>query len=398
MSPTREHLVCVTTSAELGGAENSLLTLLRALRRMVPDWEITIVMPERGPLVERCRETGVHSHVLPYPAGLAALGEPGRSSAASGAWRLARAALDVRPYLQQLRSVLAESGATIVHSNGIKAHVTTAFAAPRRARLVWHLHDYVGPRRVTARLLRRLSVRPDALVANSESVRQDAVAALGRSHGVHCIHNAVDLCTFNPSGRALDLDAACGLPPDPGLVRIGLVATFGRWKGHELFLDALSEIADLPIRGFIVGGPVYLTSDSQRTLDELRTYAAERGLGSRVGFTGQIADVPAAMRALDVVVHASTSPEPFGMTIAEGMTAGRAVVAVKNGGARELFDDGVDALGYAMGDAADLARQIRRLVTDSSLRIALGRSARRAAERRFAPDRMAAEFLRVYAG
>ena len=59
-----------------------------------------------------------------------------------------------------------------------------------------------------------------------------------------------------------------------------------------------------------------------------------------VGFTGHVADVPAALRSLDIVVHASTAPEPFGMVIAEGMASRRAVVAARGGGAAELFEDG----------------------------------------------------------
>jgi glycosyltransferase involved in cell wall biosynthesis len=117
-----------------------------------------------------------------------------------------------------------------------------------------------------------------------------------------------------------------------------------------------------------------------------------------VGFTGHIANVPAAMRALDVVVHASTCPEPFGMVIAEGMATGRAVVAVRNGGAQELFEEEVDALGHEMGNANDLARQLRRLATDPVLRRSLSESARLAGERRFSPERMATEFLQVYTG
>jgi glycosyltransferase involved in cell wall biosynthesis len=393
----REHLVCLTTSAKLGGAETSLLTLLRAIRRAVPDWQITVVMPAEGPFIERCREIGVQTRVVLYPKGLATLGEPGRASGGSRALRLARAAVAVRPYLRQLHNVLVSLQPSIVHSNGIKAHVAVALVAPEEVRVVWHVHEYIGTRRMTARVLRRLAARPHTIVVNSDSVRQDVVAALGRSRGVTRIHNAVDLCAFNPVGETLDLAAACGLAPDAEFVRIGLVATFGRWKGHEVFLDAISEIAvDLPVRGYVVGGPVYQTVDSQRTLDELRQYAIARGLEGRVGFTGHITDVPAAMRALDVVVHASTCPEPFGMVIAEGMASGRAVVAAGNGGARELFDDGVDALGHAMGDARDLARQLRRLATDPTLRGTVGRAARRSAERRFAPDRMASEFLQVY--
>jgi glycosyltransferase involved in cell wall biosynthesis len=243
-----------------------------------------------------------------------------------------------------------------------------------------------------------LSGKPAAVVVNSESVRRDVEHVLGREDRIRRVHNAVDLSVFCPSGGSLNLAEASGLPADAGLVRIGLVATFGRWKGHEVFLDALAQLSrELPVRGYVIGGPVYQTSDSQRNLDELRAYAASRGLAGRVGFTGHISNVAAAMRSLDVVVHASTRPEPFGMVIAEGMATARAVVAVRNGGAQELFEDEVDALGHRMGDAGDLARQLRRLVSDAALRASLARAARETAQRRFSPARMATEFLEVYA-
>jgi glycosyltransferase involved in cell wall biosynthesis len=80
------------------------------------------------------------------------------------------------------------------------------------------------------------------------------------------------------------------------------------------------------------------------------------------------------------------------------MATGCAVVAVRDGGARELFEDEVDALGHAMGDAGDLARQLRRLVENKGLRQTLGRAARESAVRRFSSGRMAAEFHEVYVG
>ena len=57
------------------------------------------------------------------------------------------------------------------------------------------------------------------------------------------------------------------------------------------------------------------------------------GLESRVGFTGFVQDSATAMRALDIVVHASTDPEPFGLVIAEAMACGKPVVASRAGGA-----------------------------------------------------------------
>lgn len=399
-------MVCVATSGALGGAETSLLTLLDALRTLEPRWELTVVAPCEGPLADRCRDAGLGTVIVPYPRALSALGEPGAAGEDGGhrsrvrsVLQLAAAGAVLWPYLRRLRNELRIRRATIVHSNGIKAHVATALARPRGARLVWHLHEYVQARPATAGLLRRLSRRPAAIVVNSDSVAADVRAAFGGGPALRRVYNAVDLSAFRPDGPAFDLASAARLPSDAGLVRIGLIATFGRWKGHDLFLEAISRLAaDPPVRAYVIGGAVYQTAGSQRSHAELEAHAERLGLRGVVGFTGHLANIPSALRGLDIVVHASTSPEPFGMAIAEAMAAGRAVIAASAGGARELFDDGVDALGHRMGDVEDLARQLRRLVQDRPLRESLGRAARATAVRRFSAARMATEFREVYAG
>ena len=301
-------------------------------------------------------------------------------------------------YLLALRRILRTVHATVVHSNGVKAHVAAALIKPDGVRLVWHLHDYVRSRPLSLRILRRLAGRADAIVANSDSVLGDATAAFTRAHGLTRIYNAVDPQSFSPEGPRLSLAERSGLPPDDGLVRIGLVATFARWKGQDVFLDALARLAGrYPLRGYIIGGPIYETSGSQWSVEELRAKTAERGLSGIVGFTGQVDDVPAALRSLDIVVHASTEPEPFGMVIAEAMAVRRAVVVARSGGAAELFDDGVTALGYAPGDAASLADRLEELILNRARREVLASRARTAALERFSPERMAMAFREVYA-
>jgi glycosyltransferase involved in cell wall biosynthesis len=398
-----QRLVCVTTSGALGGAETSLLTLLGALRAIEPGWQMTVVAPEDGPLLERCRAAGIGTVTLPYPDAMASIGEPAAAGArpsgrVHAAVQVLSTAAVLWPYLRRLRSELRRLKATIVHSNGIKAHVAASLTVPRGARLVWHLHDYLRSRPATARLLRGLARRPAVIVVNSGSVADDVRSVLGDGTSLRRVHNAVDVSVFRPDGPALDLAAACGLPPHGGLVRIGLVATFARWKGHEVFLEAIAQLTSWhPVRAYIIGGPVYQTAGSQCSLEELRARAETLGLRGVVGFTGHLTDIPSAMRALDIVVHASTSPEPFGMVIAEAMASGRAVVAVRGGGSRELFEDGLDALGHEMADAGDLARQLSRLVDDGTLRERIGAAARQSAERRFSAARMAGEFREVYA-
>lgn len=180
-------------------------------------------------------------------------------------------------------------------------------------------------------------------------------------------------------------------------MRIGLVATFARWKGHKVFIQALAQLAqDLPVRGYIIGGPIYQTDGSQWSKEELEAEAHRLGLSGRLGFTGFIEDTPAAMRSLDVVVHASTSPEPFGMVIIEAMACGRAVIAAQAGGAAELFVPEENALAHPPGDAAALAKQMLRLISNSGLRTRLGTAGRAAAERSWSGSRLGQEILAAY--
>ena len=132
------------------------------------------------------------------------------------------------------------------------------------------------------------------------------------------------------------------------------------------------------------------------SIEELREKSARLGVASRVGFTGFIEDPAPAIRALDVLVHAKTDPEPFGLAIAEGLACGRAVVVSPGGGAAEIVTPGVDALAFTPGDAGALARCIEQLAADAGLRQRLGLAARATAERRFARRRLADELLEVY--
>jgi glycosyltransferase involved in cell wall biosynthesis len=209
----------------------------------------------------------------------------------------------------------------------------------------------------------------------------------------------VDLRRFAPGGPRLDLDALGGAAPAAaGVLRIGLLATFARWKGHTTFLDAIAALpADLGVRAYVIGGAVYQTDGSQYSLDELRAHAARAGIADRVVFTGFVPRADEALRALDIVVHASTQPEPFGLAIAEAMACGRAVIASDAGGARELFTPGVDALAHEPGNSGQLARRMVDLAEDPDLRGRLGRAARATAERRFDRARLSGELLPIYA-
>lgn len=392
------RVALLSVSADIGGSETSLLELVRGLAATAGIQPV-LIMPREGPLGERARAAGAATRVLPMPEALIAFGEWSmRSAAAMGrsTATLARALAATHTYTRAVTSLLAEMAPDVVHTNGFKMHVLAARAAAAGVPIVWHVHEYVSPRPMSRLLLRHHVQRAGAIVANSHSVADDLRAALGASAPVTTIYNAVDLAEFSPDGITTDLDALAGLPAaPPGTCRVGLLATFARWKGHDVFLRAVRQ-ASAPVRAYVIGAPVYDTAGSQLTIDELRARAAELGVADRVGFTGFVARPAPLLRALDVVVHASTEPEPFGLVIAEGMACARAVVVSRAGGAAELIEDGTDALAVRPGDASGLAGAIDRLAGDAGLRARLGAAARAAAERRFDPALFVRSFVELY--
>lgn len=385
----------------MGGAEAALHELLAGLRESHPSWSLGLIVASDGPLVARADALGIPVRILPFPASLARLGDWG---VGRGYWPrvafLARCASAVCPtlaYLGRLRRMLRVQAPDVVHTNGLKMHLLGAWARPRGSAVLWHLHDYAGQRPFMAGLLRRWVHRCSVIVANSHSVAADVRQVCGEGVAIHPVWNAVDLDRYSPRGRRLDLDALCGVPADAGVLRVGLVATFARWKGHQTFLNALAMLpASLKVRGYVIGGPVYETAGSQVSLGELQAQAAALGLGSRVGFTGFVQDSSSAMRSLDIVVHASTDPEPFGLVVAEAMACGKPVVASRAGGTLELLEPGVDGLGHAPGDAPALAQAIETLARDAALRQRLGDAGRAKAERCFTRQRFASDFTPIY--
>lgn len=402
------RIMYLNPSGQLGGAELSLLDVLSSIRAAAPDWVLGLIIGGTGPLGARAAELGVEVTVLPFPDALARLGDAGAGGLAGRQitraeliGKLLLAGSPTVAYLSRLRRAINAFAPDVLHSNGFKMHVLSARARRKRSSqlpVIWHMRDYLSARPLMAKLLRWHSTCCNLVVANSESVAEDVRAVCGERVKVQTVYNGIDLQNFSPVGAALDLDSLAGLSIAPdGTVRVGLLATLARWKGHETFLRAMSLLPpELRVRAYVVGGALYQTEGSQYDVSELRHLASELGLEERVGFTGFVEDSAAAMRALDIVVHASTRPEPFGRVIVEAMACGRALVASRAGGALEIINDGVDALSHAPGDARTLAESIKQLATDAEMRSRLASAGIITARQRFSRERMATDLIPIY--
>ena len=123
---------------------------------------------------------------------------------------------------------------------------------------------------------------------------------------------------------------------------------------------------------------VWVGGDGPQT-EELQERVPPR---PRIEWLGRISDDErsARMRGCTVYCSPSVRGESFGMVLLEAMASGCALVASDLDGHRNVASDGVDALLAPVGDAAALAKALRRVLDDEALRAELVAGGRRRAD------------------
>lgn len=417
--PSDTSIVFLNPVGAIGGAERALLTMIAALRTAQPNLQLHLIVGTDGPLVEMAQNIGVKVKLLKLPDQLNQLGDsslknnsqpiqktPGKSKIENYLTLLLKVATalpSVAQYLGEFRQAIREINPDLIHSNGIKTHLLTALAGSMGVPVVWHIHDFYGSRPLMAKVLRWMSDRATFGIAISQAVAQDAKATLPRLP-IEVIYNSVDTNYFSPVLQERLTEQYCSpsdsLARSSNPIRVGLVATFARWKGHDVFLQASARVIrncpNLNVRFYIVGGAIYQTKGSQFSEQELQELAATLQIENDVEFLGFQSDIAEVYRWLDIVVHASTQPEPFGLAIVEAMACGKPVIVSQAGGAAELFTHDYDAVGIAPGDFEALALAIAYLIDNPDQRQHLSENARTTVLKQFSSERLGKQLLSAY--
>lgn len=189
------------------------------------------------------------------------------------------------------------------------------------------------------------------------------------------IYNGVDVARFRPPPRR---DSS-----RPGVTLI-TVSQLIPEKGVQHAIEVLDgSPPDWRLR--VVGDGWYEPN--------LRDLARSRGVGDRVEFLGLRSDLPDLFRSADIYLHPAKWQEAFGLTVAEAMASGCAVVASRVGAIPELVRHERDGLIVEPGDVNALRASVARLVARPELRSRLGECARERAVAEFDIDRCVREHM-----
>jgi glycosyltransferase involved in cell wall biosynthesis len=316
------RVTTVAAAAQLGGTERVLLDF--AARAFEYEIALRVLTPRDGPLVAILNEIGVPTEVVPASAAMLA-----GSQRAGRLWSAPAALAGLAAWARRLGRHRHMRDAEALYSVGFKPHL--ALALLRRHPVVWHLHEY--PPATTGAAWRTISRHgPDAMIANSEAT---ANAWRGRKGSVTVIPNGVDLDRFHPRPRTYWIHDRLGLPHTDRL--IGMPAVFARWKGQMEVISAFSVIGARfsDVHLVFVGGSIYDTVAEREYATELE--AAVRAANAGIHVLPFQPKIELTYPELDLVLHYSLRPEPFGRVILEAMASGVPVIAAGEGGPVEIL-------------------------------------------------------------
>ena len=191
------------------------------------------------------------------------------------------------------------------------------------------------------------------------------------------IHNGVNTDNYSQLYDSEKIRKEFDCKPEE--ILIGHIARISWWKGHEVFIEALAQLIKnfKNVKGIIIGGLAELEYErNKRYLDSLQKMVKYFGIEEKILFTGHREDVPRIMAALDIIVNATSTREPFGLTIIEGMVSGKPVIATAAGGALDIIEDGVNGILVPTKDSNSLAKAIVKIIIDKKKSEKMGNAAK----------------------
>lgn len=350
---------------DLYGSDRALLNALRALGDR--GYQVTVVVPEPGPLLAVLAQEGVPVDVVPFPVLRRAVLRPAQ---------LARFVLSAPWHTARLVRLVRRRSPDVVYVNTLTLPHWLVACRLARVPMLCHVREAQEQlARNTARVLTAPLRLAPCVVANSDATRRWIVAhAPSVADRVRVVRNGYRFPTA-PAPRVRS-----------GAARLLVVGRLNPLKGQDTAIDAaallVGEGRDVELE--IVGG---VFRGYEAYADTLRSRAEQLGVGERVRLTGFLADPTAAYERADVVLMPSIV-ESFGNVAVEAQSLTRPVVATSVGGLREIVVDGESGLLVPPRDPRAVADAVAKLLDDPALAERLAVAGARRVREEFGFERM----------
>ncbi len=259
-----------------------------------------------------------------------------------------------------LAEIIKKEGINIVHARS-RAPAWSAYLAAKKANVhfvtTFHGTYGLGPKGIK-KLYNQVMTFGEKVIVISTHIKRHVMEHYHTAEDkLVFIHRCVDVEKFNPNAitpeRLKTIIEQYELPTDKKLIL--LIGRLTRWKGQELLIDALAKIKNREdFHCIFTGDDQGRVKYTEGLINKIKEY----GMEGFFTFIKHTDDVPALMKACDIVVSASIEPEAFGRIAAEGEAMGKIVLASNIGGSLDNLKDGVTGRHFISGDADDLSQKL----------------------------------------
>lgn len=384
MKPKKILYVEQNTDGTVGGSHFSLLYLIERLdrRRFAP----TVIFYQDHHLVPQYRQAGCDVMILKKPQALNLReASPALRSlcASSITGRLAMTPVKLiqKPFnyfktfiIPSLEcwKILRRGGFELVHMNNtlLRPQQWILASVLTRTKIIAHERGINSRFPTQAFFFAKFL---SAIICISEAVRSNLLRSGFPKEQLAMIYNGLDPESFKPKRDKADVRREIGVPSGP---LVGIVGNIKAWKGQEIVIRSMRLVRErIPdARCLVIGGSSPDDAEYRRHVEQL---IASEGLAGAVTITGFRKDVPDLVNCLDVLVHASVEPEPFGRVLLEGMALEKPVISNTIGSGPEIVADGVTGVLVPPAAPDDLAVAIITLLENPGLALEMGKAGRR---------------------
>lgn len=260
----------------------------------------------------------------------------------------------------KLAEFIKKEGINIVHARS-RAPAWSAYFAAKKAGVhymtTFHGTYGLGPKGVK-KIYNRVMTLGEKVIVISSHIKNHVLKHYNVAENkLAFIHRCVDVEKFNNNAvtpeRLKNIIEEYDLPTDKKIIL--LIGRLTRWKGQELLIDALAKIKDRKdFHCIFTGDDQGRVKYTEGLLNKIKEY----DMTGDFTFIKHTDDVPALMKACDIVVSASIEPEAFGRIAAEGEAMGKIVLASNIGGSLDNLKDGITGRHFISGDADDLSQKL----------------------------------------
>jgi glycosyltransferase involved in cell wall biosynthesis len=368
----RHRVLFVNHVGALAGAEYCCLAIATAYRQTSH-----MLLFEDGGFRQALEQAGVTVTVVPAPDALMTI----RTSSGLNS-------LKAIPALWQMATVIAKAsrGYDVICANSQKAFIASALATLMGAPpLVWHLRDILTAQHFSS-LNRRIAIalanwRAAQVWTASQATADAFIAVGGRKDLVKVVYDGIAVDRF----EQVSAEQAATIREELNLGHAPLVGLFSRlspWKGQHILIEALRELPD--VHALMVGDALF---GEDEYVAKIKTMASDPALAKRIHWLGFRHDIPALMAACNIIVHASTEPEPCARIAVEGQLSQRPVIVSAGGGMFEVVEDGYSGCLFPPGNAQALAKVMQEILENPSYAETLASNGKKSAQEKFSPER-----------